>query len=101
MVSAEQQGGIMVTRDMTAAFSPTALKCGAKFNGFLCFEDNGAKEVALRELLDKKLWAVPHAAHEESINNSLRERQPGYWRSRENRLVHTPPAKTTPAHDER
>jgi len=106
MVSAEKQGGIMVARDMTAAFSPAALKCGVKYNDHVCFEDNGAKDVALRELLDKKLWAVPggaeeKAAFEENINKSLRERQPGYWRLRENRREHAPPAKAAPARDER
>jgi len=105
-VSAEKQGGIMVARDMTAALSPTAVKCGVKFNDYLCFEDNGAKDVALRELLDKKLWTAPgnakdRAAFEEKINNSLRENQPQYWRSRENRREHKPPAKTAPARDER
>ena len=106
LVSAKKQGGIMVARDMTAALSPAAIKCGVKFNDYLCFEDNGAKDVALRELLDKKLWAVPGSAkdktaYEEKINNSLRERQPQYWQARENRRVRTPPAKAAPAHGER
>ena len=105
-VSAEKQGGIMVARDMTAALSPAAVKCGVKYNGFLCFEENGAKEVVLRELLDKRLLAVPggeqdKAAYEKNINKSIRERQPQYWRSRENRRVTTSPAKTPPAHDDR
>jgi len=104
MVSTDKQGGIMVARDMTAALSPAAVKCGSKYKEFLCFENNGAKDVALRELLDKKLWAAPvgakeKAACEENINKSLRERQPEYWRSRENTRVHTPPAKTAPAHE--
>ena len=105
-VSTEKQGGIMVARDMTAAFSPAALQCGSKFNDYMCFEDNGAKDVALRELLDKKLWTAPGGANnkadfEENINKSLRERQPQYWRSRESSRVNTPPAKTAPAHDNR
>ena len=100
MVSAEEQGGIMVSRDMTAALSPAAVKCGDKFNDYLCFADNGAKDVALRELLDKKLWTALDGA-EENINKSLQERQPQYWRSRENRRVQAPPAKTAPTHDER
>jgi hypothetical protein len=96
----------MVTQDMTAAFSPAALKCGVKHNGYICFEDSGAKDVALRELLDKKLWAFPgeakdSAAFEEKINKSLRENQPQYWRLRENRRGHAPPAKASPAQQER
>ena len=106
MVSAVRQGGVMVTMDMTAALSPAALKCGAKYNDYLCFEDNGAKDVVLRELLDKKLWTAPggdkdREAFIESINKSLRERQPQYWQSRENRRAPAPPAKTAPVHDER
>jgi hypothetical protein len=106
MVAAEKQCGVMVTRDMTAAFSPAALKCGVKYNDFLCFADSGAKDVALRELLDKKLWAVPgnekaKTAAEEKINESLREKNPQYWRLRENRRVNAPPGKPATARDER
>ena len=106
MVSAEKNGGVMVARDMTAALSPAALKHGVKHNGFLCFEDNGAKDVALRELLDKKLIAVPgntkeKAAAEENINKSLRERSPQYWRSRENRQARAKSGKTATANEER
>jgi hypothetical protein len=91
----------MVAKDMTAAFSPAAVKYGVKHNDYLCFEDNGAKDVALRELLDKKLWSVPggvkdKAAFEENVNKSLRERQPQYWRLRENRREAAPPEKTVP-----
>ena len=81
-VQTEKQGGVMVALDMTAALSTAALKCGTRFNGFMCFEDNGAKETALRELLDKKLWVAPVGV-EDKINQTLRERQPEYWRSRE------------------
>ena len=103
-VSTADKSGIMVTNDMTAAFSPAAKKCGVKFNSFLCFEDNGAKEVALRELLDKKLFTAPGndkdvAAFEENINKSLLEKQPAYWRSRENRKANKTPDKTAPTRD--
>jgi hypothetical protein len=86
--TAKHPGGIMVTRDMTAAFSPAALKHGTKYNDFVCFGDKGAKDVALRELLDKKLWTIPDsikdkAAAEEKINKSLREHNPDYWHSRQ------------------
>ena len=113
MVSAAEQGGVMVTRDMTAAFSPAAMKRGVKFNDFVCFGENGAKDVALRELLDKKLWVVPgkakdRADFEESINKSLREHSPDYWRSRQKGLEqaqrrHNAPARNNnaPAHDTR
>ena len=106
MVSAENQSGIMVTRDMTAAFSPIALKCGVKYKDYVCFEDNGAKDVALRELLDKKLLTITgdakdRAAYEESINKSLQDKQPQYWRSRENRRELAMPQKAAATHDDR
>ena len=87
-VSTEKHGGIMVSKDMTAALSPAAAKCGVKHNGYLCFENNHAKYVVFRELLDKKLWAVPDnvkdkAAYEENINKSIREHNPEYWRTRQ------------------
>ena len=44
--------------------------------------------MALPELLDKKLWAIPErikdkAAFEENINKAVREYHPDYWRARQ------------------
>jgi len=88
LVSTTSHGGSMVAVEMSAALSPAARKCGFKQGGFLCFEEDSQESVVLRELLDKKLWAVPErikdkAAFEENINKSLREYNPDYWRARQ------------------
>ena len=73
LVSTASHGGTMVAKDMAAVLSPAAIKCGFRQSGFLCFEEDTQEDVALRELLDKKLWTVPDrikdkAAFEENIN---------------------------------
>jgi len=88
MVSTASHGGTMVSKDMTAALSPAARRCGMRHNGFLCFEEDSAENIVFRELLDKKLWAIPDrikdkAAFEENINAGLREYHPDYWRTRQ------------------
>lgn len=88
LVSTASHGGTMVTKDMTTVLSPAARKCGMRHNGYLCFEEDSAESVVLRELLDKKLWAIPErirdkAAFEKGINDSLREYHPDYWRMRQ------------------
>lgn len=88
LVSTASHGGTMVSKDMAAAFSPAARKCGFQQGGYLCFEEDSQESVALRELLDKKLWAIPErikdkAAFEENINKAVREYHPDYWRARQ------------------
>jgi hypothetical protein len=88
LVSAASHGGAMVAKDMANVLSPAARKCGLRQNGFLCFEEDCDEAIVLRELLDKKLWDIPdrikdRAAFEESIDRSLKEYHPDYWRSRE------------------
>lgn len=88
MVSTASHGGTMVSKDIAAALSPAARKCGFQQRGYLCYEEDSQESVVLRELLDKKLWKVPDrikdtAAFEENINQSLREYNPDYWRSRQ------------------
>jgi hypothetical protein len=88
LVTTAGHGGTMVARDMEAFLSPAARKCGFRKNGFLCFEEDTQEAVVTRELLDKGLWSLPDrikdkVAFEESINKSLREYNPDYWRSRE------------------
>lgn len=88
LVSTASHGGTMVARDMAAMLSPAARKCGLKMGDYLCYEEDCDENVVLRELLDKKLWNIPDrirdkAAFEENINQSLREYNPDYWRSRQ------------------
>ncbi|MEG2176543.1 MAG: hypothetical protein RRY97_06665 [Oscillibacter sp.] len=91
LVSTANHGGTMVARDMAAMLSSAACKCGFRQGDFLCFEEDCQENVVLRELLDKKLWRAPDrirdkAAFEENINQSLREYNPDYWRSRQQGL---------------
>lgn len=81
----------MISKDVADLLSPAARKCGFKQGGYFCFEEDSQEDVALRELLDKKLWAIPsrikdRAAFEENINVSIREYNPDYWRARQRGL---------------
>ena len=113
MVSIEGHGGTMVSEHIAAILSPAAQKSGFKLGGYICFEQNTHELVVQRELLDKKLWAIPgrvrdKAAFEENMNNILRRHNPDYWRSRQKGLEqaqrrHNAPARQTaaPAYDAR
>ena len=105
MVSTASHGGIMVSNDIAAFLSPAAQKCGFKLGAYICFEEDSQEDVALRELLDKKLWTIPDrirdkAAFEENINKSLRRYNPDYWRSRQRGLEQSKARHTGPVlHD--
>lgn len=91
MVATPSHGGIMVSRDASFMLSPAARKCGAWNGGYLCFEEDAAENVVLRELLDMKLWQIPdrikdRAAFVEDIDQNIRKYKPGYWSAREKRL---------------
>ena len=91
MVATPSHGGIMVSRDASFMLSAAARKCGSWNGGYLCFEEDAAEYVVLRELLDMKLWQIPdriidRAAFEESIDQNIRKYNPGYWSAREKRL---------------
>ena len=99
MVSTSSHGGTMVSKGMTAAISSAARKCALRYGGYLCFEEDSAESVVLRELLDKKLWNIPDrikdkAAFEENINKTLREYHPDYWRARQAGREHQPVRQT-------
>ena len=64
------------------------MKCGEKYGGYICFEEDSAESVALRELLDKGMWSVPERtqdkeAYVERINEVIRKYHPEYWRARQ------------------
>jgi len=97
MVIAPGRGGTMVSKDMAAVLSPAARKCGFKYGGYICFDEDSQEDIVFRELLDKKLWAIPDrikdkAAYEENINNTLREHHPDYWRARRRGIEQARPA---------
>lgn len=88
MVYTASHGGIMVAKDIVAFLSPAARKCGTWQNGYLCFEEDCDENIVFRELLDKKLWAIPDRikdkeAYEEGINASIQKYHPDYWRARQ------------------
>ena len=88
MVSTASHGGTMISKEVADLLSPAARKCGFQQGGYICFEEDTQENVALRELLDKKLWAVPErikdkAKFEENINSSIRQSNPDYWRVRQ------------------
>lgn len=92
MVATPSHGGIMVSREASFMLSPAARKCGAWNGGYLCFEEDSAEYVVLRELLDKKLWKIPErikdtAAFEGNIDQIIQTCHPEYWKSREVRLA--------------
>lgn len=88
MVATPSHGGIMVERTAAMQLTATARKCGFWDSGYLCFEEDCAENVVLRELLDKGKWQVPDrirdpAAFEEAINSNVRQYNPEYWSARE------------------
>lgn len=103
LVSTASHGGTMVSLDMTAVFSNAAIKCGFRQGNFFCFEEDCQENVAMRELLDKKLWSVPErvkdkAAFEENINESIRKHNPEYWRARQAGLEKAAARQSAPTH---
>ena len=104
MVATASHGGIMVTREAALKLTPAARRCGSWNGGYLCFEEDAAENVVLRELLDRKLWKIPdrikdRAAFEESIDQNIKKYNPGYWNARERRLSKEgkPPLQPQPA----
>ena len=106
LITAENHGGTMVSKEVEAFLSPAARKCGFKQNGFICFEEDSQEDVVLRELLDKKLWSVPDrikdkAAFEENINNNIQKYNPDYWRARQTVPTRPAPVRETAARYDR
>ncbi len=109
MIDTASHGGIMVSKDMTAILSPAArkegMREGMREGGYLCFEEDCDENIVFRELLDKKMWAIPDrikdkAAYEERLNDSIRKYHPDYWRTRQAGLEnHLPRQTAAPAHD--
>ena len=88
MVATPSHGGIMVERTAAMRLSVAARKCGQWEGGYLCFEEDCAENVVLRELLDKGMWQMPDrvrdpAAFEAEINRNVQQYNPEYWSARE------------------
>ena len=69
--------------------SPAAQRYGFWEGGYLCFEEDCDAQVALRELMDKKMIQAPvneyfgPGAYEAVINSSVQIHHPEYWQARE------------------
>lgn len=93
-VDTASHGGIMVNaRVARSIFSDAALQCAFREAGYYCFEEDCAATVALRELMDRKLFAAPvndywkHGEYEKCINDSVQRYYPEYWQVREKALA--------------
>ena len=89
-VSTPGHGGIMVRRELAEkVFRKEAMGYGFVEDGYLCFEEDCDAQVALRELMDKKMIQVPvnehfdPGAYEAVINSSVQIHHPEYWQARE------------------
>lgn len=92
-VSTAGHGGVMVHRDLAdKVFRKEAKECGFAEGVYLCFEEDCDGPVALRELMDKKLYHAPvnqyfrPGEYEAVINRSLQTYHPEYWQAREKDL---------------
>lgn len=89
-VSTPGHGGVMVRRELAEkVFRKEAMGCGFIASGYLCFEEDNDAQVALRELMDKKMIQAPvneyfgPGAYEAVINSSVQIHHPEYWQARE------------------
>lgn len=74
-------------------FSEAAQKCGFTEGRYLCFEEDCDEQVALRELMDKKLFKapvndqLPLGQYEKVIDASIQAYHPDYWNFRKTHLL--------------
>lgn len=89
-VSTASHGGIMVNaRAAKTIFSKDALNCAFRNDGFYCFEEDCDAPVAIRELMDRRLFTAPVNAYwkpgeyENCIDASVQRYHSDYWEVRE------------------
>lgn len=92
-ISTAGHGGVMVRRELAEkVFRKEARECGFVEGAWLCYEEDCDGPVALRELMDKKLYQAPvnqyfrPGEYEAVINRSLQTYHPEYWQAREQDL---------------
>ena len=100
LVSTAGHGGVMVRKNAAGFLSPEARKVALNERNYLCFEEDCDEAVAMRELLDKKLWKPPDCiadkpGYEDAIDSSLQRWHPEYWEKREKTVA----AKGSPTSD--
>ena len=92
-VNTASHGGILIlTEYADHLLTEDARKCGSVCGCYLCFEEDCAAPVAIRELLDKGIMKAPVNEHykegeySEIINGCITRWNPEYWKAREQRL---------------
>lgn len=93
-VSTAGHGGVMVRRKLAEKmFRKEAQECGFLEGDYFCYEEDCDGPVALRELMDRKLYKAPVNQHfgpgeyEKVIDSSLQSHHPEYWQTREKALA--------------
>lgn len=93
-VSTAGHGGVMVHRELVEkVLRKEAQDCGFLSGSYLCFEEDCDGPVALRELMDRKLYQAPvnqyfgPGEYEAVIDRSLQTYHPEYWQARERALA--------------
>jgi hypothetical protein len=93
-VSTAGHGGLMAHLDVAnKVFSVAAQQCGFTEGHYLCFEEDCDEQVALRELMDKKLFHAPvndrfpPGQYEKVIDASIQANHPDYWNFRKTHLL--------------
>ena len=88
-ISTAGHGGVMVRRELAEkVFRKETRECGFVEGAWLCYEEDCDGPVALRELMDKKLYQAPvnqyfrPGEYEAVINRSLQTYHPEYWQAR-------------------
>lgn len=99
-VNTASHGGILIlTEYADHLLTEDARKCGSVCGCYLCFEEDCAAPVAIRELLDKGIMKAPVNEHykegeySEIINGCIKRWNPEYWQTREQRLQKEQKAK--------
>lgn len=89
LITTSSHGGIMIKINLAKGLlSSSARKCGFIENGYYCFEEDTAKFVVFRELLDKRVWKMPEYikdknGYEKEINRIVEKYYPKYWKTRQ------------------
>lgn len=93
-VSTAGHGGVMVRRKLAEKmFRKEAQECGFLEGDYFCYEEDCDGPVALRELMDRKLYKAPvnqyfgPGEYEKVIDGSLQSHHPEYWHAREKALA--------------
>jgi hypothetical protein len=96
-VTTAGHGGIMAERTAASRiFSEAAFKHSFRGHGYVCFEEDCQATVALRELMDRGLYAAPVDKYfspgefSACIDDSIRRFYPDYWQAREGGMTKEP-----------